>query len=67
MIKSQNDKVLSIIKKRPLNTVEAMNKMYILRLSARIKDLRDAGYDIQTQRIKVNGKVKPYVQYVLVK
>lgn len=67
MIKSQNDRVLSVLRKRPLNTVEAMQKMYILRLSARIKNLRDAGYEIATQRITVGKKVKPYVQYVLVK
>lgn len=67
MIKSQNDRVLSVLRKRPLNTVEAMQKMYILRLSARIKNLRDAGYEIATQRVTVGKKVKPYVQYVLVK
>lgn len=51
-----------------LSSLEAMNEYGIMRLGARIWDLRDLGYDIETQtRQSINryGVKTSYANYVL--
>lgn len=60
---SQNARILSYLKNGGrITSLEALNQFGCLRLSARIKDLRDRGYEIQSQFIDVpSGKrVKEY-------
>lgn len=60
---SQNARILSHLKNGGrITSLEALNQFGCLRLSARIKDLRDRGYEIQSQFIDVpSGKrVKEY-------
>jgi hypothetical protein len=50
-MKSQNEKVLSILKRGTLTTREAGIEFNIWRLSARIYDLRDMGHMIHTNMV----------------
>ena len=43
---TQNEMVLGWIKKAPIGPMEAMRELGVMRLAARIKDLRDEGHDI---------------------
>jgi hypothetical protein len=43
---TQNEMVLAWLKKAPIGPMEAMKEMGIMRLAARIKDLRDEGHHI---------------------
>lgn len=43
---TQNEMVLGWIKKAPIGPMEAMQELGVMRLAARIKDLRDEGHDI---------------------
>lgn len=43
---TQNEMVLTWLKKAPIGPLEAMKEMGIMRLAARIKDLRDEGNHI---------------------
>ena len=53
---SQNDWVLSAIKKRWITAMDALNGCGCFRLAARIKDLRDDGHKIATIKVERNGK-----------
>lgn len=56
---SQNEKVLSWLKVYgELTTIQAVEELHILSLPRRIKDLRQAGHDIQMNyRTSLNGKM----------
>ena len=43
---TQNEMVLSWLQKSPIGPMEAMKELGIMRLAARIKDLRDEGHKI---------------------
>ena len=43
---TQNEMVLSWLEKAPIGPMEAMKELGVMRLAARIKDLRDDGNDI---------------------
>lgn len=63
---SQNARILAYLKSgRRLTSLEATNKFGCQRLSARIKDLRDRGYNIQTKTITVSSR-KRVAEYFLV-
>lgn len=49
---SQNDKILEMLKQGPVGFFDALNKADAARLPARIKDLRNRGYDIHTETVK---------------
>jgi len=55
---SQNSKILKLLMRGGrITPLEALSKFGCLRLSARIKDLKDMGYDVQTELYKMsNGK-----------
>jgi hypothetical protein len=63
--KSQNEEVLSHLRERgPLTQVEAARLFQCWRLGARIKDLRNAGWNIVTEMIHAGNK--RYAKYWLV-
>lgn len=62
---SQNETVLEHLKRSPLTALEAMMKYRIMRLAARIDDLRDAGHNIITRIVRKNNK--RYAEYHLLR
>jgi len=62
---NQNQLLLKHLKKRPITPLEALSKLGIFRLSARILELKQAGYTILTTIIKKGGK--HFAQYRLIK
>jgi hypothetical protein len=55
--KSQADRILThLIKGKTLTALQALDKFQTLRLAARIKDLREDGFAIQTNIQIRNGK-----------
>jgi len=56
-MKTQNDKIKSYFTKgKAITPIDALNKFGCLRLSARIKDLRDGGLNIATKYVTKAGK-----------
>jgi len=54
---SQNKTILAHLTTHgQIDAITAIRKYLILRLSARIKNLRDKGYDIKTERVMKNKK-----------
>lgn len=54
---SQNNQILNHLKQgNSITPLEALAKFGSLRLGARIKDLRDKGYNITTETTHENGK-----------
>lgn len=69
-IHSQNQKILTYLKKHPkgITPLEALNLCGCLRLSARIFDLKEAGNNIYTsweEKVTEEGTVKRYARYIL--
>lgn len=65
---TQNELVLSWIKKSPIGPMEAMRELGIMRLAARIKDLRDEGHQIDMSWNYVmdrNGEERRVARYTL--
>ncbi len=63
---SQNQQILNHLQSgKKLTAIQALNKFDCFRLSARIGDIKELGYNIQTIPIKKNGK--RFAQYSLVK
>jgi len=57
MKQSQTDWILTRLKQGPVTAIDALNGCGCFRLAARINDLRQAGYDIETQTSELaNGK-----------
>ena len=53
----QNQRILNyLLKGNALTPLEALKKFDCLRLSARIKDLRDEGFEINTKLVKTRSK-----------
>ena len=67
--KSQCDKILAYMESgRSITPIEALGLFGCFRLSARIKDLRERGYMIRTNRIvrkNEDGTTKNYAEYSL--
>lgn len=71
MKKSQNEQILHYLQthKRGLTQYKALERFGCLRLSGRIHDLREAGYQIMTNIIEVpnrNGEISHVAEYTLV-
>jgi len=65
---TQNEMVLGWLKKAPIGPLEAMKELGIMRLAARVKDLRDDGHKIQTDWnyvIDRYGEERRVARYVL--
>lgn len=61
---SQCDDILAHLKTGPISAMEALNRYGCFRLAARIKDLREQGYEIETHDLVLpNGKT--VAQYFL--
>lgn len=65
---SQADKILKYLQshKRGLTPIEALQKFGCFRLSARIWELRDRGYDIRTDNVKKEDGDGRYARYFMV-
>lgn len=63
-------RILERLRQGPMNNIEGWVEVGIYRVSARIHDLRNAGYDIETKRITVTNRYgEPchgVAQYILV-
>lgn len=56
-MKTQNDKIKAYLTKgKAITPIDALNKFGCLRLSARIKDLRDGGLNIATKYVTKGDK-----------
>lgn len=66
---TQCDKVLAYIKKHgKISTIEAFTQLHITRLSGRIYDLKQKGYEfitIERSKKDKDGQIKRWVDYVL--
>ena len=60
---TQTEWVLNELKKGPITPIHALSQGGIMRLAARIQELRDSGHEIKTHKIDMNGK--SFAQYVL--
>jgi len=69
-MKSQNDAILSHLRRSPITPLEAIQKYGCLRLGARIYDLKQSGHQIARDLIEVrnrHGEPCRVAQYYLVK
>ena len=48
-------KIVSLLRKKPTHTIQFMQKHSLISPTQRIKELRDKGYDIQTQKIRAQS------------
>ncbi len=62
---SQNDAILNHLKRSPLTSIEAIERFRVLRLAARIRDLRDRGHNIFSTMVERDGK--RFARYSLLK
>ncbi len=51
----QTEEILAHLKREPITALQALNMYGCFRLAARIKDLRDEGHDIRTEKIKLQS------------
>lgn len=64
---SQNDAILNHLRQeRRITALEALQLYGSFRLAARIKDLREAGHTIHTERLDI-GQNRTIARYVLIK
>jgi hypothetical protein len=63
---SQNNIILSHLRKSPITAYDAVLQHNIYRLAARIKNLRDDGHTIITE-MKTNKNKVNYAEYHLIK
>lgn len=54
---SPTDRVLERLKKGPLTQLEALTELGVMRLGARILELRDAGHPIITETVEVATRI----------
>jgi len=52
----QNEMLLNALRSGPMTALEILDKLGIARASARVYDLRQAGYDIRSQMITVRNR-----------
>ena len=54
---SQKTEIIDWLKREPITAIEALAHLRIMRLAARVQDLRDDGYTIRTEMIETpSGK-----------
>ena len=54
---SQNDAILTHLRKNPITPIEALQKYGCLRLAARILELKRAGHNIVAEKVHQHEKV----------
>ena len=62
---SQRDKILASLRRRPLTAIDAFKLCQCMNLAGRIGELRQDGYTIESEMVKLNGK--RFAQYSLTK
>lgn len=55
--KTQVERVLERLKKAPLTQMEALTELGVMRLGARILELREAGHEIETKTVEVPSRI----------
>lgn len=69
MSSTQNDRVLARLGQAPLTQMEAISELGVMRLGARILELRAAGHTILTEKVEVAtrfpGETARVARYVL--
>jgi hypothetical protein len=60
---SQNDQILEALRRGPLTPFEALSAYGVMRLAARVDELRRRGYPIVTEQMKAGNK--KYARYRL--
>ncbi len=60
---NQNQRLLQMLKRGPVTPIDALQEIGCFRLSARIKELRESGYNIHTELAFSGGK--RYAVYTL--
>ena len=63
-MKSQNDKILTALGKKPITSWQIIGRFKCARPGARIYDLRNAGHIIHTEIIRNEGE-SHYAKYTL--
>ena len=48
---SQNEAVLNWLKREPITPIQALAHLRVMRLAARVNDLKNQGYAIHTYRV----------------
>lgn len=61
---SQTNQILAALKRGPLTPLEALERYGVLRLAARVAELRERGHAVSVERVKV-GKNKRVAKYRL--
>ena len=54
---TQTDRVLERLRKSPLTQLEALTELGVMRLGARILELREAGHEIETETVEVATRI----------
>lgn len=54
---TQTDRVLARLQKAPLTQLEALTELGVMRLGARVLELREAGHKIETETVEVATRV----------
>ena len=62
---SQQLEILRYLKKQPITPLEALEGIGCFRLAARIKELREQGYNIRTDMMESEGKT--FARYTLLR
>lgn len=53
---SQNDRILSHLKRRPMTSLEAFTKFGVTRMSARVHNLRERGHKVRGYFVNVKNR-----------
>lgn len=62
---SQVDQILAHLRNEPITPMQALMNYGCFRLAARIKDLRDSGHKIHTERVEFDER--RFARYSLIK
>lgn len=56
MSNTQNEKLLAALRRRPMTALDIYNDLGIMRASARVYDLRRAGFDVRSRDVSVRNR-----------
>lgn len=62
-MKSQHDRILKHLKRKPLTRAQAMDELGIANVTARIAELRQAGYDIRDRWKAASNRYGDPIKY----
>lgn len=65
--KTQVQMIIKHLEKQPITAYEALKLYGCFRLAARIADIKNMGYDIETKMIVVSHSNKKVAQYSIIK